>query len=352
MRLNNMLSITKRAPAILAAIIMAVVLAHGLTGAPSPAHGESYISQPQDRYRVFVFGDKMATGLLAGLWRVLKGKENFVARGRLREGSGLVRSGYYDWPRTIAAVLESKPVDIAIIMLGANDARDMRVRGKTLLFGSDEWRAEYASRVRSLMRMIRSRGVALYWVGLPPVRDDGRNEALKYVNEIIRQAAKAEGVRHIDIYADFATADGRYTESGPDIDGRIQRLRSRNGRNFIKAGNTKLAAIVMRTIEKDVEQAGKEAAGEVVREEESQPEALKKVLFGAEKADGGDLVVALTPMTAAEMKAQASTGGSSGGARTAQLKASPPKGSRAWRLLREGAWTTQPGSVTDFSLPR
>ncbi len=315
--------------------------------APAAPPAQGYIPQIKERYRVFVFGDKMATGLLAGLWRVLKNDPRFVARGRLRQGSGLARPRFYNWPRTIAGVLDAKPVDIAIVMLGANDARDIITPQGKLLFGSAEWQRAYAKRVRALMQMIRSRGVALYWVGLPPVRDSGRNEALKYIDEIIRQEAKRAGVRHIGIYAAFATPQGGYAENGPDVNGRIVRLRARGGVQFIKPGNTKLARIVMQAVARDVEEAGKAPlAQEVAPVEEEAPDALSaRPLFGRQLPDGrGQEILAAALLPTVRERPHMPGALKAGG--TARRNA------RAQRLLVEGLLPETPGGgVFDFGIP-
>ncbi len=240
--------------------VMAVVLAGVwlLLAAAMPAlaaDDQPYIRFPKERYQLFVFGDKMATGLLAGLWRVLKNNPKFVARGRFNAGSGLVRVKYYDWQSAIARVLESRPVDIAVIMMGVNDARDIFVRGQRIPFGSEEWKRIYASRVDALIDTLKNNDVAVYWVGLPPVRDPRLDAAVRQINDIIRERAQANGIRFIDIRPHFSGPDGRFVENGPDVSGRITRLRARNGIHFIKAGNTRLAKIVADAIFADVKRA-------------------------------------------------------------------------------------------------
>ena len=335
-----------RTPRHIAAVLLLLLLAAG--GWPAaPLHAESYIPQARERYRIYVFGDKMATGLLAGLWRVLKGDPRFVARGRLRQGSGLARPRFFDWPRTISGVLEAKPVDIAIVMLGANDARDIIIPGGKLLFGSDPWKREYAKRVRALMEMIRSHGVALYWVGLPPVRDPGREEALKYINEIISREAKRAGVRHIDIHAAFATPEGGYTENGPDVSGKVVRLRARGGVQFIKPGNTKLASIVMQVVARDVEQAGaqEEAVAEAPVEEAPREDALSGPPVFGRAVPGGEgeeiLPARLLPRPQEE-------GQMPGALRQAGAK---KRNRQAQRLLVQGLLPQTPGGLFDFRRP-
>ncbi len=340
--------------------LAAVVLLLSAVLPPQQAWARCAMPQNQERYRIFVFGDRMATGLLAGLWRVLKGDDRFVARGRLREGSGLVRPRFHDWPRTIAGVLENQPLDIAIIMLGANDARDFRVAGRKLLFGSDAWKSEYASRVRQIMKMICGRNIALYWVGLPPVRDEGRNEALKFITDIIRSEARAAGVRFIDIYRDFATPEGGYAEEGPDVRGLPARLRSRDGIHFIRPGNTKLARLVMNAVLKDVEAAKRLATTEgdgrapTGGKAEGQDTAGLP-LFASPRPDGGAEIVPASELPDLDgiVLAPGKEGETADIAmRMYRLRSQVASGTPAARLFGEGLWPApMPGRSDDFSLP-
>ncbi len=326
---------------------------------PMQAEARCALPQNQERYRIFVFGDKMATGLLAGLWRVLKGDDRFVARGRLREGSGLVRPRFHDWPRTIAGVLENQPLDIAIIMLGANDARDFRVAGRKLLFGSDAWKSEYASRVRQIMKMICNRNIALYWVGLPPVRNEGRNEALKFITDIIHSEARAAGVRFIDIYRAFASAEGGYAEEGPDVRGLITRLRSRDGIHFIRPGNTKLARVVMDVVLKDVEAARRLATiDEGTRNTDGKADRQDMAglpLFAMPRPDGGAEIIPASELP--DMDGIVLAPGTEGetadiAMRMYRLRSQVTRDTPAARLFGDGWWPApMPGRSDDFSLP-
>ena len=240
---------------VVAAVLAGIWL---LLAAAIPVRAENdtpYIRYPKERYELFVFGDKMATGLLAGMWRVLKNNPRIVARGRFNAGSGLVRVKYYDWQSAIARVLESRPVDIAVIMMGVNDVRDIFIRGQRISFGSAEWKRIYAARVDALIDTLKNGDAAIYWMGMPPLRDAQLDAAVRQISEIFRERAQAAGIRFIDIRPHFAGPDGRFAENGPDVNGVITRLRARNGIHFIKAGNTRLAKIVMDAILKDVEAA-------------------------------------------------------------------------------------------------
>ncbi len=331
--------------------VMAWLVMTATPGVAQTQGAPEVLAQPQ-RYRIFVFGDKMATGLLAGLWRVLKGNAQYIAYGRLREGSGLARPRYYDWRRAIPKVLDSKPVDIGIILLGANDARNMRVGGKTLLFGSPEWKAAYEQRVADIIEAFKSRNIALFWIGLPPVADAGRNEALKYISGIFRDKAAASGVQFVDIYKAFAGENGGYTDSGFDVSGKFTRLRSRDGVHFIKAGNTRLASLVMDAVRKGVKTRPEPSAAEAAAEPDIDLEGLP--LFGRATPQGGAEIVAAKELPGKDHAFAAS--GVPGAAVVSSLpgqRASVKPGTAAAKLFIDGIWPdVRKGRVDDFSLPQ
>ncbi|HHN72936.1 MAG TPA: DUF459 domain-containing protein [Thermopetrobacter sp.] len=328
-------------------LLMAVV-ALLLLAAPGGAAVAGYIPQAQERYRVMVFGDRMATGLLAGLWRVLKGDERFEARGRLREGTGLARPRLLDWVRTVASTLDSRPVDIGIVMLGANDARDIVEGERRLAFGTERWRAAYAARWDALIAQFRSRKVALYIVGLPPVRDPQLDAALRQVSAVIRDRARAAGVRYIDIRGEFSDENGHYTDSGFDVSGTFRRLRARNGIQFIRPGNTKLASLVADVMLKDV--AAVEKGGDA-KTPPVDAEMAERPLVGRETPQGGAYVVPADMLPEENATVLAVT---DGGKRFSQARAARAvaPGSAAASLLNEGKWPKPRASRSDdFRLP-
>ncbi len=316
---------------------------------------QPYIRSPKERYRLFVFGDKMATGLLAGLWRVLENNPRFVARGRFNAGSGLVRLRYYDWQRAIAQVLDSRPVDIGVVMLGVNDVRDIVAGGRRIPFGSEEWKRIYATRLDAIIETFRNAGVALYLVGLPPVREARLDAGVRLVDELIRQRARASGVRYIGIRKHFAGPDGGFVENGADINGAITRLRARNGVHFIKAGNTVLAKLVMDVIGKDVERAVALPAPQAMGVGGADAGGSDKPFVGR-AGPGGEPVYespASLPGTDTVYLARTPSSAEVAAHDTLEmLRRSTAADSPAGNLFRQGLWAAAaPGWVDDFSAP-
>ena len=342
---------TANAGRALAALMLIALWLLGAALLARAADGRPYIPYPKERYRIFVFGDRMATGLLAGLWRVLRNNRKFIARGRFRAGSGLARLSYYDWRRAIARVVNSRQVDIAIVMLGINDVHDIFLGGKRIPFGSDQWKRIYASRVDAIIDTVRNAGVALYWVGLPPVRDPTLDVAASLINDIIRERARAGGVRFIDIRRHFLGPNGSYTDTGRGVRGQLTRLRARDGIHFVKPGNTKLASIVMDVILKDVKQTESAGAAPAL----SGVEETDKPYVGMAAPDGTPVYVPHTALPGANevfLAQGAPAAGLGGGGVLAALRDAVPPDSTTAKLFVEGRWPeASPALLGSFTLP-
>lgn len=221
----------------------------------------SYITPfpDNDTYRMQVYGDSLAEGLLAALSEAYAGDRRLqVQRGR-HALNGLFRNEFDEELRTIETNLSRVPVHIAVVMVGLYDRYAWRPQGmRRVNAGTDEWKAEYGHRVDRLMKLFKAKGAALYWVGLPIMRRSDASDDAQMVNEIVRERALVNGHKFIDTFTQFASETGAYTAYGPELDGKIRLLREADGVHFTQAGNRKLAHFVEREVRRDLSQARSE----------------------------------------------------------------------------------------------
>jgi hypothetical protein len=189
----------------------------------------SYLPRAKQVYDVVILGDVLGTGLWAGMNRVVESEDKVTVTGRIQESSGLGRPRLYNWPNAAAKLLDARQFDIAAIMLGANDARDITTEVGKLDFGSDEWRKVYAERLREFIKVLRDGKVAVYWFGVPPMASEAYDKSMQVVAGVERQVMAEAGVRYIDLQLLLRGSDGAYTDSGDDGTGEVVRLRSRDG---------------------------------------------------------------------------------------------------------------------------
>ncbi len=207
-------------------------------------------------YTVGVIGDDLAEGLWYGL------QETFASDARVQVQpkpvmlNGLMRPDHDEKVVALEEDLKRDPPPVVALMLGAWDRVSLRTSsGKRFPVGSPEWRQEYSQRADRLLKMFKRLNIAVYLVGLPNVRKFDANEDVQMMNDVLRERAYLNGMKFIDSYAGFLDESGGYSGWGPDLTGKIVKLRDGDGIYFTMAGNRKLAHFVERDLRRDVKQA-------------------------------------------------------------------------------------------------
>ena len=228
-----------------------------------------------------VLGDSLATSAAQGLTDAFANRPDVAIADVARDQSGLTRIDYYDWPKAARDLVAGKQkIDVAVVMLGVNDAQPLKDGDTTLEPLSDQWKAHYAQRVEDLIAPFRGAHIPVLWVGLPSMPDERFNAQALALNEIYREHVEKAGGTYIDIWDGFVDQNGQYSAFGPNVDGQSERLRS--GVYFTKAGSRKLAqyleADIRRAIDKgkpqndisalppDIEQQAEDINVEIRRE--------------------------------------------------------------------------------------
>lgn len=237
---------------------LAALFAPGLPAHAQTGEAKGFLDPfPEgDRYRVQIWGDAMAEGLVDGLAELMAAEPRFQIEKRHRALSGMMRTDADQEARTIDTQLAQSAPQIIVAILGAGDRVTWRSAGNRRHgVGSDEWKEEYQRRLDLVMRAMRKRSVAIFWVGLPIMRRDDVNADAETMNEMFRSRALANGARYIDIFSSFSDADQAYNAHGPDIAGKIRLLREQDGVHFTWAGYRKLAYFVERELKRAAQQA-------------------------------------------------------------------------------------------------
>jgi len=248
--------------AISAVLGVTAVLAASLWQSPVHAQGPalttSYVTPfpDNDSYRLEVWGDVLAEGLLAGLVDQLADEPRIAVQRRHRPMQSLLRANFDDDVAEIVSEIARSNAHIVVILTGLNDRFAIRLaNGRRAPVGSEPWQQEYGRRLDRLMRAFKAQRIAVYWVGLPIMRRPDLSDEMQAINGVLRERAYAAGQKMIDVYAATANQDGRYDAFGPDISGASRLLRQPDGITFTAAGNRKLAHFVERELKRDLVQA-------------------------------------------------------------------------------------------------
>ena len=241
-----------------------------------------------DTWTAVVVGDAQAEGLLGGLIDAFVGEARLQLQRKHRAIGSLVRNDIEDDIRGLDESVAKERAHVAIVMLGLNDRGGIRTpNGRRAAVGSDEWRAQYGARVDRIMKSLRRRNMSVYWVGLPVMRRQDFNDDIEAMNEVYRERAGANGARFIDVFAPSGDEGGAFTERGPDVTGKVARLRDADGVSFTPAGYRKLAFFIERDLKRDMTTARNERTIPLAGNEAEQKRISPASANGATANDAG-----------------------------------------------------------------
>jgi hypothetical protein len=255
---------------------------------------------------VMVLGDSMADWLAYGLEDAFSDAPEIGVIRKAKTHSGLIRyesRSDLDWWHVARDLLGKEKVDYVVMMLGVEDrasiretaadkpadksdkkkpdaAKDAKTENakseakadtkndddeagetpsvlapesKRSTGGVAEFRTErgeqiYTRRIDDTIAALKSKGVPVIWVGLPPIRGTRSTADAGYLNDLYRARAEHAGIVYVDVWDGFVDENGKFTYMGPDFEGQNRRLRSGDGVHFTKAGARKLAHYVEREL--------------------------------------------------------------------------------------------------------
>ena len=259
-----------------------------------PRKTESKGEQVAPTTSIVVMGDGMADWLAYGLEDAFSDSPEIGIVRKNKLYSGLLQydaKGDLDWWRVGRDILAQEKADYVVMMLGLSDRQDIREKDlakeaerkakdqqakdeaekngvqkptKTdgtdkivapaperdkkasgiVEFRSDEWEKIYSRRIDETIAALKSKGVPVFWVGLPSIRGARSTADAAYLNDLYRARAERAGVVYIDVWDGFVDEAGKYSNYGPDYEGQTRRLRSSDGVFFTKYGALKLAHYV------------------------------------------------------------------------------------------------------------
>ncbi len=205
----------------------------------------------QGPLRVGVFGDSMADGLYAGLYRDLRDEPKITVTKFSEVSTGLSRYDYVDIQAKTQRQINETPVDVAVILFGTNDAQGISLDGVIHDFGTEGWKAAYARRIDDLVAMLRSRDVAVYWVGLPRMKSARFDGRMALINGVVEARMRALGVPYLETTALTSNAEGGYEAYLPNDSGRKVLMRANDGIHMSMAGYLRMSGPVAERLKRD-----------------------------------------------------------------------------------------------------
>ena len=262
--------------------------------APAPRKPDSKGEAVAPTTSIVVMGDAMADWLAYGLEDAFADSPEVAIVRKNKLHSGLLRydpKDDLDWWHVARDILTQEKANYVVMMLGVSDRQNIRERDlakeaeknakeeqdkksdaspkadqqatadkpetaetKTkkptgvVEFQSEQWERIYNRRIDDTIAALKSKGVPVFWVGLPPIRGTKSTAEASYLNNLYRQRAERAGVVYIDVWDGFVDEAGKFTTFGPDYEGQKRRLRTADGVYFTKYGARKLAHYVEREV--------------------------------------------------------------------------------------------------------
>ena len=201
--------------------------------------------------RIGVFGDSMADGLWTALYRDLDDEPGVTVTKFSDVSTGLSRYDYVDIQAKTRRQLDEQPVDVAVLLFGTNDAQGISLDGAIHPFGSDGWKAAYAKRVTDLVALLRSRDVAVYWVGLPRMKRESFDDKMSVINAVVEERMRALGVTYLETTRITEDGEGVYAPYLPDASGRKVLMRANDGIHMSMAGYLRIGKPVAERLRRD-----------------------------------------------------------------------------------------------------
>jgi uncharacterized protein len=256
---------------------------------------------------IVVLGDGMADWLAYGLEDAFSEKPEISIVRRQRANAGLIRydprRDNIEWPQVVRETITADKPKFILMMVGINDRQSIRERGPapaaaaankpgappapvdpeqqaqqsadrqnmelqeedvpraapdrpsptgTFEFHTEKWAAAYIKRIDATIATMKTAGVPVIWVGLPPQKNARASSDAAYLNELFRASAEKASITYVDVWDGFVDDAGRFTVQGPDYQGQTRQLRANDGVYFTKAGARKLAHYVEREIERNI----------------------------------------------------------------------------------------------------
>ena len=165
-----------------------------------------------------------------------------------RISSGLARPDFFDWPNRLAGLQAEFEPEVAVVMLGANDAQPFFVDGEAEPYGTDRWRAAYRQRVGQLIDQLTADGTWVVWIGQPAMQSSDFNQKMAELDElVVAELATRPMTRYVDA-RHLLGVDGAYAAYLPDESGASEQVRFPDGVHLTEAGGERLAATVVDTL--------------------------------------------------------------------------------------------------------
>lgn len=172
-----------------------------------------------------------------------------------RVSSGLSRPDYFNWNLTAKELISQHKPNIALVMVGSNDAQTLTdSEGKIIVgfkeFGKEKWNEEYRKRVSELIKIFEENDIFVFWIGLPIMRDSKYSEKINILNKIYEaEVLNHKNAKFISTWELLADEKGNYTAYLPDEKGKQKLVRVSDGIHLTYFGGKIIVKEIIKKME-------------------------------------------------------------------------------------------------------
>ena len=208
------------------------------------------------KVHVGVFGDSFGDGIHAALYKQLPSEQNFEVHKYSNPATGFTRYRSVNLLDDTRKRIDQQPVDVAILTFGANDMQGIYLDGQGAEFMGERWKRIVSERVGAIVGLLRERGAAVYWIGLPRMRDPAYDRDVQAMNAFYTERMRALNVPFIDTLSATVDAEGAYSPYLMDsLKGEKIMARTNDGIHMTIPGYYILTRGLAERIRKSVEEA-------------------------------------------------------------------------------------------------
>ncbi|WP_442879240.1 SGNH/GDSL hydrolase family protein [Bartonella sp. CB74] len=199
--------------------------------------------------RILVIGDFVAFAVADALKKLFTENHDIIIINNTVPDSGLVRTDYYSWKNNISELIDKNKPQVIVMMIGANDNQPITTPNGVLRTVDPEWMNIYKQRVTEIAESLHNSGKPWIWVGQPAFKNNNLTQKMRIFNTFYKNATETKKGCFIDIWDGFIDAEGQFSFSGYDVNGKTITLRTHDGINFTSAGKQKIASYLKRKLE-------------------------------------------------------------------------------------------------------
>ncbi|HOF01550.1 MAG TPA: DUF459 domain-containing protein [Spirochaetota bacterium] len=211
---------------------------------------KTYFSR-ENKLKILLLGDSMMKEAFSSMINASLANNNSIYTYTLANySSGLSRPDFFNWPLETEKLLSEYRFDLAICILGMNDAQDIEENGIKYFVNSENWNNIYRERAEKFVSLLSENITKVYWLGVPIMRDDRYNKRMLKLNQIFSDVCKNfANVKFFDISQKLSDA-GRYTDY-LKIDGVLVKIRLSDGKHVTYEGAKIITQDLIRNISLD-----------------------------------------------------------------------------------------------------